>query len=267
MKTVMITGAAGDIGSVLRKNFQDVYPSLKLLDAAPLSALKDSEEGFQVDITDLDALIDACQGVDCLVHLAAIPGEDSWEKILPANIVGCHNVFEAARVVGVRRVVFASSNHAVGFHRREDPLNTDSLPRPDGYYGVSKVFGEALGRLYADKFGLEVVCLRIGSFRERPEDRRQLATWVSHRDMINLVRCCIDTEGLHYLVAYGVSANTRRNWYDDAADILGYVPKDNAESFADEILAADNKEDSVGGQFHGGPFCSIDFVGDVTKVD
>jgi uronate dehydrogenase len=139
-----------------------------------------------------------------VVHLAGIPYEpldNAWAEILPANIVNTYNVFEAARRAGVKRVVFASSNHVVGFYRRERTVGIDVPPRPDSYYGVSKVFGEALGRLYADKYAMSVACLRIGSFRQTPEDRRQLTTWLSHDDGARLLRCCIDAPPFHFLVA------------------------------------------------------------------
>ena len=139
-------------------------------------------------------------GIDCVVHLAGMPVEAAWEKVLPLNIEGCYNVFEAARRAGVKRIIFASSNHAVGFHRRERFIDTNVVPRPDTRYGVSKVFGEALGRLYADKYGLSVACLRIGSFLtpDRPTEARQLLTWISHRDMVQLVRRCIDYPDLSF---------------------------------------------------------------------
>ena len=140
------------------------------------------------------------RGVDCVVHLGAVPGEDTWDKILPANVVGTWNVFEAARRQGVRRVVYASSHHAVGFYRRERDIDQTVVPRPDGIYGVSKVFGEAVGRLFADKHGLSVACLRIGAFRDKPEDRRLLHVWLSPRDAVQLVGCCIDAPDYHFII-------------------------------------------------------------------
>jgi uronate dehydrogenase len=267
MHRILITGAAGGIGRTLRRGLAGAYPVLRLLDIAPLGAVGAGEEHVIADITDMAAMEDACREVDCLVHLAGVPVEQPWATVHPVNTVGCYTVFEAARRAGVRRFVFASSNHAVGFYRREKALDIDSLPRPDGYYGVTKVFGEALGRLYADKFGLEVACLRIGSFRERPEDRRQLSTWISPADMVRLVRCCIDAGDFHFVVAYGVSANTRSNWDNAGAAVIGYRPQDNAERFADEIMARKEADDPVAGRFHGGPYCAMDFAGNLDEID
>ncbi|MCG8547673.1 MAG: NAD(P)-dependent oxidoreductase, partial [Alphaproteobacteria bacterium] len=188
---VLLTGAAGTIGRVLRQGLSGQYDLLRLADISPLSDAGPGEECIEMDIGDLDAAVSACRGIDCVVHLAAIPVEpedNAWAQILPANIAGTYNVFEAARQAGAKRVVFASSNHVVGFYRRDAVADPDAAMRPDSVYGVSKVFGEALGRLYADKHGMSVACLRIGSFRERPEDRRQIATWISHRDGVQLFR-------------------------------------------------------------------------------
>jgi uronate dehydrogenase len=267
MYRILITGAAGGIGRTLRHSLAGGYPVLRLLDIAPLGAAGKAEEHVTADITDMQAMEQACHEVDCVVHLAGVPVEQSWETVHPANVVGCYTMFEAARRAGVRRFVFASSNHAVGFHRKERALDTASLPRPDGYYGVTKVLGEALGRLYADKFGLEVACLRIGSFRERPEDRRQLSTWISPADMVHLVRCCIDAKHFHFVIAYGVSANTRSNWNNAGAAVLGYRPRDNAEQFVNEIMSQQEADDPVAGLFHGGPYCSIDYSGNLKEID
>jgi uronate dehydrogenase len=263
----LITGAAGGIGRTLRHGLAGVYPALRLSDIAPLGAPGKGEEIVIADVGDMKAMEQACRDVDCIVHLAGVPVEQPWDTVYPANIFGCYTVFEAARRAGVRRFIFASSNHAVGFHRNEKTLDSASLPRPDGYYGVTKVFGEALGRLYADKFGLEVACLRIGSFRERPEGRRQLATWISPADMVRLARCCIDAEHFHFVIAYGVSANTRSTWDNSGAAVLDYQPKDNAEQFAAEILSQQEAADPVAGQFHGGPYCAVDFSGTLDEID
>ena len=167
----------------------------------------------------------------------------------------------------MRRIVFASSNHVIGFHRREVVLDASVALRPDTRYGATKVFGEALARLYADKHGISAACLRIGSFRERPDDRRQLSTWISHRDTVQLVRRCIDTPGYHFLVAYGVSANTRGWWDNSSAAILGYAPEDDAEAFAAELLPRDEPADAIGVQFHGVYYCSMEYTGDPGRVD
>jgi len=212
MNRILITGAAGVIGRTLRAGLRGRYPMLRLSDIAPLDPAAAGEEIVGADLTDLAAVEAAMRGVDCVVHLGAIPGEDIWDKILPNNVVGTWNVFEAARRQGVRRVIYASSHHAVGFYRRARPIDQTVVPRPDGVYGVSKVFGEAVGRLFADKHGLSVACLRIGAFRDKPIDRRLLHVWLSPRDAVHLVGCCIDAPDYHFVVVYGVSNNTRNRY-------------------------------------------------------
>jgi len=269
MKHVMITGAAGKIGSVLRNALRGSYPLVRLLDIAPLGVAEKGEEVCAVNIRDAAALEQAMAGIDCVVHLAGMSVEAPWEQVLPLNIEGCYNVFEAARRSGVKRIVFASSNHAIGFHRRERFIDTNVVPRPDTRYGVSKVFGEALGRLYADKYGLSVACLRIGSFLtpDRPTDSRQLLTWISHRDMVQLTRRCIDHPDYHFVIVYGVSNNLRSSWDNSSVKFLGYRPEDDAEVFAAEILALGKKENEIAAQFHGGFYTPIEFAGDPKQID
>lgn len=269
MQRILITGAAGAIGRVLRQHLKGQYELLRLTDMAPQEAAGPGEEVDTVDIRDMAALERSMQNIDCVIHLAGTTQDLSWEKILPLNLEGSYNVFEAARRQGVRRVVFASSNHAIGYHRRETFIDTLVQPRPDSLYGVSKVFGEALGRMYADKYGLSVACLRIGTLRavDRPSESRHLLTWLSHRDMAQLARRCIDHPNYHFVVAYGVSNNLRNRWDNTPAKFLGYRPQDNAEDFAAEVLATSPVEDPIAAQFHGGMYCPIDFVGDATRID
>jgi uronate dehydrogenase len=268
MKRILITGAAGAIGTVLRAAYRGKY-QLRLSDIAPLGEAAPGEELVIADLTDLPACERMMQGVDCVVHLGGRAVEDAWEVILPANIAGCYNVFEAARRAGVKRVIFASSNHAIGFHRRERFIDNTVQPRPDTRYGVSKVFGEALGRLYADKHGLSVACLRIGTFRnpDRPDNARQLLTWISHRDMVQLVQRCIDYPDYHFAVVYGVSNNLRSRWDNTNVKFLGYKPEDDSEIYAAEILARGEVENEISAQFHGGFFTPMEFDGDVGKID
>lgn len=266
---VLITGAAGHIGRTLREHLRGRYALLRLTDVAPQAPAGPGEEVSTVDIRDMPALELSMRGIDCVIHLAGMPEEDAWEKILPLNIEGCYNVFEAARRQGVRRVVFASSNHAIGFHRRETFIDTQVAARPDGRYGVSKVFGEAVGRLYADKYGMSVACMRIGSFRpsDRPSESRHLLTWISHRDMAQLAHRCVEHPDYHFVVVYGVSNNLRSRWDNTPAKFLGYRPQDDAEVFAAEVLASSPAEDPIAAQFHGGMYCPIEFVGDTTRID
>jgi len=269
MKRILITGAAGQIGVALREGLRGGYPHIRLLDIAAMDKAGAGEEIVTADIRDIAAMEQAMAGIDCVVHLAGASVESPWDKVLPLNIEGCYNTFEAAHRRGVKRVIFASSNHAVGFHRRERFIDNQVVPRPDTRYGVSKVFGEALGRLYADKYGLSVACLRIGTFRnpDRPADARQLLTWISHRDMVRLVRRCIDYPHYHFVVVYGVSNNLRGRWDNTNVKFLGYRPEDNSEVFAPEILAKGGRENEIAAQFHGGFYCPMEFAGDTTLID
>jgi uronate dehydrogenase len=266
-RRVLLLGAAGGIGGAIREGLAERYGLMRLADIAPLAPAGKGEDCVRADLLDMMSLASAMAGVDCVVHMAGVPVEpetEAWDKVLPANIVGVHNLFEAARLAGVKRVVFASSHHAVGFHRRGPPMAATVAPRPDSYYGVSKVFGEAMGRMYADKFGLQVAALRIGAYRPEPQDLRQLAVWVSPRDMVELVRCCIEAPDFSYVTAWGVSANTRSFWDNSEAAILGYVPRDNAEDWAGTIVG---DEDPVAAPFQGGWYCAKDFVGDPARVE
>lgn len=267
---VLLLGAAGGIGSAIRSGLAGRYALMRLADIAPLDPPGAGEETVKVDLLDLEGLAAAMAGIDCVVHMAGVPVEpetDPWATVLPANIIGVHNLFEAARISGVTRVLFASSHHAAGFHRRDTPTPQTLVPRPDSYYGVSKVFGEAMGRMYADKFGLQVLSLRIGAYRERPGDLRQLAVWVSPRDMVELVRCGIEAPDFGYATVYGVSANTRSFWDNSSVGFLGYQPRDNAEAWAGEVLASRPSEDLAAAPFQGGWYCARDFVGDPGRVD
>ena len=247
--TILLTGAAGRIGSMLRPRLARPDRVLRLLDVAPLPprpgrpvpvALPSAgaEESVTASVTDLAAMTAACAGVDAVIHLGGISTEDAWAPILDVNINGAYTVFEAARRAGVRRVVFASSNHAVGFAARTAyPLADDARPEPDTYYGVSKAAGEALAALYARRYGLETVCVRILSCFDRPLNARMLATWLSPDDAGRLFDACLTAPAPGFRVIYGVSANTRGGWVSlDGARALGYQPRDDAEDYAAGVL-------------------------------
>jgi len=236
-RRVLLTGASGKIASCLRPGLRDELEELRLTDRRPPEEPPTGAETFvPADLTDRDAVERAMAGVEAVVHLGAAPGELAFDELLGPNVVGAFNVFEAARRTGVRRVVFASSNHATGFYPVGERLGGVEPVRPDGLYGVSKVFGEALARMYFDRFGLEAICLRIGAFGERPRRPGHLAEWLSHGDAVRLVRACLSAPDIGFLVVYGVSANTRSWWnIGDAAARLGYEPQDNAERFASEV--------------------------------
>lgn len=266
MTRILITGAAGEIGSTLRAGLRGGYALIRLTDRRPLEHSAPGEEIVDADLTDLAAMRHAMTDIDCVVHLGGIPREAPWQAIHENNVVGTYNVFEAARLAGVKRIVFASSNHVIGYYGVERTIGVDEPVRPDSRYAVSKVFGEALGRMYADKFGLSIACLRIGSFRTEPQDFRQLATWISPRDMVQLVRRCIDAPAFSFLVLYGVSANTRSRWMNPHAETIGYEPQDNAERYADRFTAPSDANDPAIA-CHGGSFCSLEFDGTLDRLD
>jgi uronate dehydrogenase len=254
MQRILITGAAGQIGKALREGFRGSYPLIRLLDVAPLDAAAGGEEVIAADIRDIAAMERATAGIDCVVHLAGQSAEAGWDKVLPLNIEGCYNVFEAARKSGVKRIIFASSNHAIGFHRRERFIDDTVVPRPDTRYGVSKVFGEALGSLYADKYGMEVFMIRIGNVNPAPIDKRRLSIWCSPRDLAQLVSIGVDKPGIKFEIVYGISGN-KRAWYDNSnAYRLGYKPQDDAESYAEEVLKKEKPGDPTAELYQGGIF-------------
>jgi uronate dehydrogenase len=237
MPTILITGAAGQIGAMLRSRLARPGRVLRLLDVVPLAAQPGrAEEAVSASVTDMAAMTAACAGTDAVIHLGGIPSEAPWGSILDVNINGTYTVFEAARRAGVPRVVFASSNHAVGFYpSAEFPVPDYAYPAPDTYYGVSKAAGEALAALYARRYGMDAICVRILSCFERPRNPRMLATWLSPDDAGRLFEACLTAPSPGFRVVYGVSANTRGGWVSLAeARALGYEPLDDAEVYADE---------------------------------
>ena len=266
MKTILITGAGGQIGQVLRRGLAGKY-RLRLLDRMTVDDLGQDEEFARADLSDIGVLREAVAGVEGIVHLAAVSVEDSWEEILPNNIVGTRNLFEAARLGGVKRLLFASSNHAIGFYRRDQHIGTNVTVRPDGRYGVSKAFGEALASLYADKYGLETFCMRIGNVSDKPVDVRRLSIWVSPRDFCRLVEVGLEHPEIHFEIVYGVSDNTRSWWDNSRAAQLGYRPQDDSEDYAAEVVAKEPAHDPGDRQhlYQGGAFVNVEFGGDPSK--
>jgi uronate dehydrogenase len=259
VKTVLITGATGDVGTHLSRELAGKY-KLRLSDKRPLKAPR-GQTFVKADISKMADCLRITKGVDAIVHLGGYSVEGPWEGILQANIIGCYNVFEAARRNGVKRILFPTSNHAVGFYRRDQTIDHRVYIKPDSRYGVSKVFGEALGSLYADKYGMEVYMMRIGNVNPRPLDKRRLAIWFSPRDLAQLVSIGIDHPGIKFEIVYGISKNTRA-WYDNSnAFRLGYRPQDDSEVFAEEILAREKPSDDVIAETHqGGIFCTAEEV-------
>src|SRR4051812_29952688 len=258
MKTVLITGAAGDVGSHLRRELAGKY-ALRLSDKRSLKPAKD-EKFIRADISKMPDALKITKGVDAIVHLGGYSVEGPWEVIHQANIVGCYNIFEAARRNKVKRILFATSNHAVGFYRRAQVIDHKVYIKPDGRYGVSKVFGEALGSLYADKYSMQVFLMRIGNVNPEPLDKRRLSIWLSPRDLAQLVQIGIDHPDVKFEIVYGVSGN-KRSWYDNSnATRLGYRPLDNSEKYAEEILAKEKEGDPLAEIYQGGLFVAVEEV-------
>lgn len=269
MKRVLLTGASGGIGTRLRQMLKPLYPELILSDLKPPADLGADETFLPADLADAAAVEQICQGVDGIVHLGGYSVEGPWETILQANIIGCHNLFEAARRQGVRRVVFASSNHVMGFHPRHSKIGVEAVPLPDTRYGLSKLFGEGLGALYAHKHGLGVLSIRIGNFGDKPIDARRLAIWLKPADLVQLIRIGLEKPGLVYEVVYGMSDNQRAWWDNSHALELGYRPEGRSEDFAAAALEAQKllPPDAIGDYFQGGsPFCSQEFDGDFERL-
>ena len=254
-KKILITGAAGDVGTHLRRELQGKYKIVA-------SDLRDLAESFpgqtfkRADISKMSAALRITKGVDAIVHLGGYSVEGPWEGILNANIIGCYNIFEAARQNGVKRILFPTSNHAVGFYERSRTIDHHVYPRPDSRYGVSKVFGEALGSLYADKYGMEVFCMRIGNVNPVPIDKRRLSILFTPRDLAQLVTIGIEHPDVRFEIVYGISKNTRA-WYDNSnAFRLGYKPQDDSEQWAAEVLANEKPgADPIAEAHQGGVFC------------
>jgi uronate dehydrogenase len=242
MKTVLITGATGDVGTHLARELKGKY-RLRLSDKRPLKAAN----FVKADVSKMADALRITKGVDAIVHLGGYSVEGPWESILQANII-------AARRNGVKRILFPTSNHAVGFYRRDETIDHRVYPRPDSRYGVSKVFGEALGRLYADKYGMEFLMMRIGNVNPVPIDKRRLAIWFSPRDLAQLVTIGIEHPDIKFEIVYGVSGN-KRSWYDNSnAYRLGYKPQDDSEAWAAEILAKEKPGDPTAELYQGGIF-------------
>ncbi|MDP5182853.1 NAD(P)-dependent oxidoreductase [Blastococcus sp. BMG 814] len=261
---VLVTGAAGRIGTVLRGGLPERGWAVRSLDVVAVPEPRPGEEHLVADATDLAAMTGAARGASAVVHLAGISGESTWAAISHANIEGTYCALEAARQAGVPRVVLASSNHASGWTERPDDgllREEDAPPRPDTYYGVSKVAMEALGSLYADRYGLDVVCLRIGSAFAEPTTTRQLSTWLSPSDTVALVDAALRAPSPGFRVVWGVSDNARRWWDLSAAEALGYRSTDDAEGYAAALVAAHGEPD-LADPVHrrvGGEYTTADF--------
>lgn len=258
LKRLLITGAAGGLGRLSRERLAGLAEVRVLSDLAEMAPAGEGEEVRRGDLGDFAFVRELVEGCDGILHLGGVSTENTFDAIRNGNLTGLYNVYEAARQAGCRRIFFASSNHAIGFHARETKLDGESTFRPDSLYGVSKVFGEAVALLYWEKFGIETARVRIGSCFPEPRDHRMLATWLSPDDYVRLVECVFRAPRLGCPVVYGASDNAERWWDNSHAGYLGWRPQDRAEAFRAKLDAATTPpgpEDPVN-RFQGGGFAA-----------
>lgn len=258
MTRVLLTGAGGELGRVLRQSLAGSYDLLRLSDVSDMDPAGPGEEVVRCDLADAEAVQSAVDGCDTILHLGGMSVESTFEIILNSNIRGTYNVYEAARKTRARRVLFASSNHAIGFYTRETLLDASAELRPDSIYGVSKGFGEILARYYFDKFGIETVCVRIGSCFEMPMNRRMMSTWLSSRDFTSLVKSVVAADRVGFAVVYGASDNEPQWWDNRQTAFLGWRPLDSSATFSQEphIVNETTDPNDPAIKFQGGGFAA-----------
>lgn len=261
-RPTLFTGAAGILGRWLRPRLVEKYGALRSSDINDLGPALPGEETIIADVADYDAVDRLVRGAGRIIHFGGISFETSFDRILSANILGTYNIFEAARRHGAGPIVYASSNHAIGFYTKDDRLDANVRPRPDSLYGVSKVFGEDLASFFFDKYGVESASLRIGTARPDPIDPRHLSTWQSYEDLLRMIEACFAAPKLGATILYGVSNNDRSWWSNALAPHVDYRPQDNAESFAAKLVPDGDKRDfeAPAVKYQGGPFAAQDFV-------
>lgn len=264
---VLLTGAAGGVGTQLRKSGTRLAKMVRLSDRRACDDLESHEEDFPLDLADFNAVSNAVKGCDAIVHMGGQAIEGPWKTVLDSNIAGGYNIYEAARQHGVRRIVYASSVHAIGYYERTQMIDGDVPTRPDSLYGVSKTFVENLGRYYFDKFGIESVCIRIGSCFPEPTDRRHLITWLSYRDCRQLVEKALSAPRVGFMIAYGMSNNAQAFWDNRGAAVLGYKPQDSADDYAEKVFAKTTQGDpnDPAVRYQGGVFCANGHFEDENK--
>ncbi|MFS4439310.1 NAD-dependent epimerase/dehydratase family protein [Paracoccaceae bacterium GXU_MW_L88] len=259
MKRILLTGATGSMGTAIRPLLGEIAEVVVVSGRREITDLLPHEESVQTELTDPDGMARAVAGCDGIIHLGGYSIEGPFRPIMEANIEGVYTLYEAARAHGMPRIIFASSNHVVGYHPQSQTIDATALPRPDSLYGVSKVFGEALARMYFEKFRQETAILRIGSCFDQPEDHRMLATWLSYRDFVAFCRAAFTVPDLGCPIVYGASANDRSFWDNSAAAALGWAPQDNAEDYAAAVEAAHPNPDLSAPihRYQGGKFTEI----------
>ncbi len=234
-RRLLMTGAAGGLGRVLRAPLREWADVVRLSDRADLGPAEPGEELVVADLTDGKAVHAMLEGVDAVVHFGGVSLESPFADLVGPNIIGLNHLYEAAHDHGVRRIVYASSSHVVGFYRQTDVVDTDVPLRPDCLYAVTKCFGEALSRYYYDRFGLETVCLRIGSSFAEPRNPRMMVSLLTYDDAVELVRCALFTPRVDHSIVYGVSDNDVTWWDNHRATHLGFHPKGSSRAFADRF--------------------------------
>lgn len=261
---LLLTGAAGGLGKVLRERLQPLTKILRLSDIAEMAAAEGEHiEVQRCDLADKQAVHQLVEGVDAILHFGGVSVERPFEEILGPNISGVFHIYEAARRHGVKRVIFASSNHVIGFHKQTDTIDADCARRPDGYYGLSKSYGEDMASFYFDRYGVETVSLRIGSSFTEPLNRRMMSTWLSYDDLVQLIERGLTTPNVGHTVVYGVSANKVVWWDNHKAAHLGYAPKDTSEVFRDKVEAQPPMAaDDPNAIYQGGAFTAAGPFGD-----
>lgn len=256
---ILITGAAGRLGTELRKGLAPLASKLRLASRSAFSDLAANEEQAVFDLADMDAAIEATKDCDAIVHFGGASLERPWEEILDSNIRGSYNIYEGARKAGTKRVIYASSVHAIGYHEVEAQIGVDAPVRPDSLYGVSKNFVESLSRLYWDKFSIESVCLRIFSSFPEPADRRMLWSYLSFADCVRLVEASLTAPRVGHTISFGMSDNKVKTVDNSGANHLGYRPLDSSEPFREKVEAKtpvpNPKAAAV--KYLGGWFCEL----------
>ena len=256
---ILLTGAAGGLGQALRPRLKANCKVLRCSDRVAFGSATDQEELVLADLADASAVMAMMQDVDAVVHLGGVSTEGPFEPILQANIIGMYNLYEAARKQGVKRIIFASSNHVTAYYKQSETINAAHPPRPDGLYGVSKAFGEDLSRFYFDRYGVETACVRIGSSFPEPKDRRMLASWLSYDDLHRLITACLTTPVLGHSIIFGMS-NNAVTWWDNAqANHIGYKPQDSSDVFREAVFARTSVPDVTDPAVHfqGGGFVKM----------
>ncbi|MDL2409921.1 NAD(P)-dependent oxidoreductase [Rhizobium calliandrae] len=226
---ILLTGAAGNLGKELRPFLRERCNKLRLSSRRPIDLEGDNEELAVLDLADFEKVLEATKDVDAIVHMGGTSKEDTWNNVLQGNIVGMYNLFEASRQNKVKRVIWGSSVHAIGYHKRTDVLEPDCVTKPDSLYGVSKVFGEGLAQYYFDKFKVESVSIRIGSSFPKVADWRMLSTWLSFDDLRHLVERSLIVPKVDHTIIFGCSNNDQSFWDNSKVGYMGYKPRDNAE--------------------------------------